>query len=109
MLFMKKNKNARLKTSQRQKLSRRQIIIISAACIAFMCIGITIFINLSDVKSSKASVNHAVSVYEVGEPAYIDSKEIDAPVVIEMPVTDAHTVFVQKAKALKKEDHPSSK
>lgn len=86
--------------SQKQKLSRRKIIILSASCVGLICIGLTLFFNLSRQEDSKASgIQQAVGRVELEEPAYTDSKSVPVPMIRQLPVTDGQTVFARKAKA----------
>ncbi|MCX6276039.1 MAG: hypothetical protein NTV09_12620 [Bacteroidetes bacterium] len=96
--MQKKNNRLKHRTRQRQRLSRKTILILTASSIACMSIALTIFLNTSRVEKSMA----AVSVYVVPDEKPVVEMTLDAPVIRQLPVIGPNTILV---KALKAEQH----
>ena len=95
---MKKEKN-RIQQRQRQKMTRKTIIILAAGCMTCMVIILTIFFNMSHVDQSMAdNHNGPVSIYTVVDEEPIIVKTLDAPVVKQMPLIGPNTQLVRNMK-----------
>ena len=63
-----KKKQSRIGHSQRQKMSRRTIMVIAASCMTCAIVGLTIFFNMSRVDTSMAGIsNQPVSILMIEE------------------------------------------
>ncbi len=94
-----KRKEGRIKQRQRQKMSRKTVIVIAASCMICMVIGLTIFFNMSHVDKSMAD-NHsgAVNIFTIVDEEPVVIKTLDAPVVKQMPVIGPNTQLVRSVK-----------
>src|SRR6267154_1933215 len=92
---MKKSNNPQTKQRQRQKVSRKIIIIIGACSLLFIVIGLTIFFNISHVDQTDASDNHLIID---DEQTFTIEKTIEAPVIAQRPTMNSNTVFAKKVK-----------
>src|SRR6185436_19394812 len=79
-----RDKQSRIKTSgrQRQKLSRRTIIILAASGILLLTGGLTLFFNLTQVDRSTAkSTQGFTGEYMISEQVFITDKSIPEPIL----------------------------
>jgi len=80
---------------QRQKITRRSIVILCAATVTCLIIGITIFIHLSNVNESKAANSN---LYMVPDQEFITEKSIETPVVTKHPERNPNTINARQLK-----------
>lgn len=90
----KKNNKLQHRNKQRQKLSRKTILIITASSLACMSIALTIFFNTVKVEKSMA----AVSIYLVTDEIPVVEKTLDAPVIMQFPTIGPNTILVRAVK-----------
>ena len=94
-----KKKRSRIQQRQRQKMSRRTVVVIAASCMTCMVIGLTIFFNMSRVDKSMAdNHNGTVTMYTVTDEEPVIVKTLEAPVVKQMPVIGSTTQLVRSVK-----------
>jgi hypothetical protein len=96
---MKKSNSPHAKQRQRQKVSRKTIIIICALSFLCMVAGLTIFFNISHVDHIKAT---PATLIIVEDQVFTTDKTLEAPVVAQHPSTNSNTVFAKKAKNITK-------
>ncbi len=94
---MKKIKRPNNQQRQRQKISRKTVIILCASSIACMVIGLTIFFNLTQVDETKAMNNNVILM---PDQFFTNEKTIAAPVIAKRPAANANTIFIKQAKEL---------
>ena len=94
---MKKSNSPQAKQRQRQKVSRKTIIIICAFSLSCIVIGLTVFFNISHVDQSNATT---ANLTIVDEQSFTNEKTVEAPVIIPRQVVNKNTVFAKKAKML---------
>jgi hypothetical protein len=92
---MKKSNSPQAKQRQRQKMSRKTIIIISACSFACIVGGLTIFFNVVHVDNTKATPS---SLIIVEEQSFTTDKTLQAPAVIQRPAANSNAVFAKKAR-----------
>ena len=85
----------RRKQRQRQKVSRKTIVLICAAAVSCMMIGTTLFFYMTHVDVSKAASSN---VFIVGDQEFTTEKNISAPVTVSRPGVNSNTVFVKHLK-----------
>ena len=85
----KKKSRVQHSNRQRQKMSRRTVVILAASCLTLMTIGITIVFNFSNGDRSMADNQHgSVSVVNIPQQVLILEKTIaqQQPLIINQPV-----------------------
>ncbi len=92
--MQKKNNRLKHRTRQRQRMSRKTILILTASSIACMSIALTIFLSTSRVEKSMA----AVSIYVVPDENPVVEMILDAPVIRQLPVIGPNTIIVKTLK-----------
>ena len=98
-MLRKKNRSHQNKQTQRQKVSRRTVVLILATSLSCLVIGLTLFFNLSHVDRTKAAT---YNVRLVTEQVFTNEKSIEAPMIDPQP-SDANTIWVKQAKPLTQE------
>jgi hypothetical protein len=94
---MKKSNSPQAKQRQRQKMSRKTIIIICACSFACIVGGLTIFFNVVHVDNTKATPS---SLIIIEEQSFTTEKTLEAPVMVQRPAANSNAVLVKKAKAI---------
>jgi hypothetical protein len=82
---------------QRQKVSLRTIAYVSAFCIALVGTGLVIFINLTQVHSSKAQ---AAAEFVVEGESFVTDKSLPNTIAKPHPLFGPKTQFIRKAKTI---------
>src|SRR5437763_618000 len=82
---------------QRQKMSRRMIVYISAFCLAFITTGLVIVINLTHIEKSVAQT---AASYTIEDESFVTDKSLPATIVKQHPLFGPQTKFMRKAKAI---------
>lgn len=98
--MQKKNNRIKHRARQRQRLSRKTILILTASGIACMSIALTVFLNTSRVEKSMA----AVSIYIVPDEKPVVEMTLETPVIRQLPAIGPNTIM---AKAVKAERQPA--
>jgi hypothetical protein len=83
------------KQRQRQKISRKTIVIISAFTMACIVIGFTLFFHMSHVNPSSAATPNLIIVEE---QTFTTEKTVDAPLLKSQPQAAPNTLFAKKIK-----------
>jgi len=95
MLPRKKNRSHN-KQTQRQKISRRTIVVIASAFLSCLVIGLTIIFNMSHVDRTKAAT---YNVRLAMDQVFTNEKSISAPEINVQPGS-AKTIWVKQLKPL---------
>ena len=93
-------KNKRLKQRQRQRLSRKMVLLISTSGIACLAIALTIFFHTGKVEKSMAAAN----LYLVPDEKPVVDMTLEAPVIRDIPTIGPNTIL---AKTMKAVGHPA--
>jgi len=90
----------RIHQRQRQKTSRRTLVIIGAVALVLLVSGLTVFFSISHVEHTKAvDQNERINILIVPEQNFTTELEIAAPEMAEQTVP-ANTVLAKKTKAI---------
>ncbi|HNQ00292.1 MAG TPA: hypothetical protein PKK99_14630, partial [Bacteroidia bacterium] len=76
-----KKKSIGVKSRQRQKMTRRTIIILAASCFLLIGGGLTLFFNLTQVDNTRAKDSQTINVIMVPDFKPVNEKELAAPFV----------------------------
>lgn len=88
------------RTRQRQRMSRKTIILATASCFALMGIGLTFFMNLASNQDSRAQTGETINVIIVQDLQVVNAKSIAAPILANRPASNSRTIFIREAKPL---------
>lgn len=92
--MQKKNSKIGPRSNQRQKLSRKMILILTASFMGCMIVALFIFLKTSRVDESMASGN----TFMISEDAPVTEKTLDAPIVKSFPTLGPNTILVKAVK-----------
>ncbi|MBK7850675.1 MAG: hypothetical protein IPJ66_05875 [Bacteroidetes bacterium] len=95
-----KKKMINFRTRQRQRMSRRMVIILSASFFLLICIGVTLFFNFSQSGKSSAKSGAEIQVLIAPEFQPMNEKTMDAPFVDSRLSNNPNTIYIRKAKPL---------
>ena len=107
--MQRKNGRLHARTRQRQKLSRRTVIIIAASCMTCLVIGFTIFFNMSHVEKTMAKQGPPVKEYIMEEQNYTDAMTLPAPVIVKRPTINGSTQMMKPVKEIMEQQVSISK
>jgi hypothetical protein len=94
--FMKKIRPGQ-SVRARQKMSLRMVVATGIYCMAFITMGIIIFINLSHVEKSMAQ---AVVKFTVEDESFSTDKSLPTTISKQHPLFGPQTQFLRKAKTI---------
>lgn len=97
---MKKTSRIRNRTRQRQKMSRRTVILIAASCFVMMGVGLTVFFNLTQVDQTRAKEGHTYNVIMVPDVKLVNEKVISAPFLDPRLSNDPNAIYIRQVKVL---------
>lgn len=100
-----KQRKLKLRTRQRQKISRRTILIVSASCFVLMILGVTLFFNFSNVENTRAKDGNTIHVLIAPEFQPVNEKEIAQPFFNPELSTNPNTIYIRKAKPIVANSH----
>ena len=92
--------NIRLRSRQRQRVSRRTILILSTSCFLLVSIGITLYLNFSRVDEMSAKDDTHFQVLIAPEFQPVNEKSLSAPLVDNRLSTNPNAIYIRKAKPL---------
>jgi hypothetical protein len=94
---MKKIHRMNNQQRQKQKVTRKTILIFCAALLTCLTIGLTVFLHLTQVDITEASARFEILI---PDQEFTNEKSIPAPVIIQQPAPNSTTVFTRRAKEL---------
>ena len=88
------------KTRQRQKISRRMIVVIACSFLLIGAIGIIISINLADVRQSKAGQNAGDKpVVIIADQEFTTEKSLEEPILNQEEIPEG-AIITRKVKPI---------
>ncbi|MCX6276037.1 MAG: hypothetical protein NTV09_12610 [Bacteroidetes bacterium] len=97
----KKQSRIRHHARQRQKMSRRTVMVIAASCMTCAIVGLTIFFNMSRVDKSMADTrNQPVKILMIEDEEPVTVKNQPVAIVKPTQIIDANTQIVRSPKVV---------
>gem|GEM_PF-4968567 len=94
-IMQKKNNRIQKKMRQRQRQTRKMVIILTACFATCMSIALTVFFHSGNVEESQA----AVSIYTVVDETPVVEKTLEAPLLRQGPAIGPNTILVRAVKS----------